>query len=96
MRHGPVEQVVIGLDQALHHLVYLGLRDTPIEFDLQALRAQVQFAKEVSVTLRDEYANKIGAIIDRIRATLEEAQADFQVPPHWNRVRSGNVAGNRY
>jgi hypothetical protein len=88
LRQGPVEQVIIGLDQALHHLVHVGLRETPIELDLQALRAQIQFSKELSASLRDEYATKIGAIIDRIGATLEAAQADFQVPPHWNRVRS--------
>jgi hypothetical protein len=88
LRQGPVEQVIIGLDQALHHLVHVGLRETPIELDLQALRAQIQFSKELSASLRDEYANKIGTIIDRIGATLEAAQADFQVPPHWNRVRS--------
>ncbi len=88
LRQGPAEQVIIGLDQALHHLVHVGLGETPFELDLQALRAQIQSSKELSASLRDEYANKIGAIIDRIGATLEAAQSDFQVPPHWNRVRS--------
>jgi hypothetical protein len=87
LRQGPVEQVVIGLDQALHHLIHAGLRETPVEFDLQALRGQIQLSKELSVSQRDEYANRIGGIIDRIGATLEAAQGDFQVPPHWNRVR---------
>jgi len=66
----------------------VGLRETPIALDLQALRAQIQFSKELSASLRDDYANKIGAIIDRIGATLEAAQGDFKVPPHWNRVRN--------
>lgn len=88
LRQGPVEQVMIGLDQALHHLAHVGLRETLIELDLQGLRANIQFSNELSASRRDEYANKIGAIIDRIGATLEAAQTDFQVPPHWNRIRS--------
>lgn len=79
---------IIGLDQALHHIVHVELRETPIALDLQASRAQIQFSKELSATLRDEYANKIGMIIDRIGATLDAAQVDFKVPPHWDRVRS--------
>lgn len=88
LRQGPVEQVIIGLDQALHHLIHVGLRETPSELDLQALRAQIQSSRELSASIRDEYANKIGAIIDKIGATLEAAQDYFEVPPHWNRVRS--------
>lgn len=88
LRQGPVEQIIIGLDQALHHLAHVGLRETPIALDLQTLRAQIQFSKELSASLRDEYAIKIGAIIDRIGATLEATQGDFKIPPHWNRVRN--------
>ncbi len=88
LRQGPVEQIIIGLDQALHHLTQVGLRETPIALDLQAVSTQIQFSKELSASFRDEYANKIGAIIDSIGATLETAQGDFKIPPHWNRVRS--------
>jgi hypothetical protein len=88
LRQGPNEHVLIGLDQAIHHLIHVGLKETPIERDLQVLRAQVQLAKELSASNRDEAANKIGLIIDRIGAILETAQADFQVPPHWNRART--------
>lgn len=88
LRQGPTEHVLIGLDQAIHHLVHVGLKGTPIERDLQVLRGQIQFAKELSASARDEAANRIGSIIDRIGAILETAQADFQVPPHWNRVRT--------
>jgi hypothetical protein len=88
LRQGPNEHVLIGLDQAIHHLIHVGLKETPIERDLQVLRAQIQFAKELSASNRDEAANKIGLIIDRIGAILETAQADFQVPPHWNRDRT--------
>jgi len=87
LRQGPTDHVLIGLDQAIHHLVHVGLKETPIERDLQVLRVQVQLAKELSASNRDEAANKIGSIIDRIGAILETAQADFQVPPYWNRVR---------
>lgn len=88
LRQGPVEQVIIGLDQALHHLGRVGLKDTPFELDLRALRTQIQFSKELSVSLRDNYANELGAIIDRIGATLEAAQGNFEEPPHWCRVRN--------
>lgn len=88
LRQGPTEHVLIGLDQAIHHLVHVGLTETPIERDLQVLRGQIQFAKELSASTRDEAANRIGSIIDRIGTILETAQADFQVPPHWNRVRT--------
>jgi len=88
LRQGPTEQVLIGLDQAIHHLVHVGLQETPIEYALQALHAQIRILKELPASLRDEYANEIGSIIDKIGATLEAAQPDFQVPPHWNRTRS--------
>lgn len=88
LRQGPAEHVLIGLDQALHHLVQVGLADTPVESELQVLRAKIQLAKELSASNRDEVANQIGSIIDRIGAVLETAQSDFQVPPHWNRVRA--------
>jgi len=88
LRQGPTEHVLIGLDQAIHHLVHVGLKETPIERDLQVLRAQIELAKELTASARDQSANKIGSIIDRIGAILETAQADFQVPPHWNRTRT--------
>ena len=88
LRQGPTEHVLIGLDQAIHHLVHVGLQETPMERDLQVLREQIQFANELSASTRDEAARRIGSIIDRIGTILERAQADFQVPPHWNRVRA--------
>jgi hypothetical protein len=88
LRQGPAEHVLIGLDQATHHLLQAGLSGTPVERDLQVLRAQIQLVKELSATSRDEAANKIGSIIDRIGAIVETAQGDFQVPPHWNRARA--------
>ena len=87
LRQGPTEHVLIGFDQALHHLVHVGLAKTPVERDLQALRARIQASQELSASLRDEAANKIGSIIDRIGATLEAAQTEFPKPPHWNRLR---------
>jgi len=88
LRQGPTEHVLIGLDQAIHHLVRVGLQETAIERDLQVLRTQVQLVKELTALNRDEVANKIGSIIDRIGAILETAQADFEVPPHWKRART--------
>jgi len=88
LRQGPVEQVIIGLEQALHHLLHVGLKETKFGYDLQDLLSQIQCSKELPSSLRDNYATKIGAIIDRIGATLETAQGNFQVPPHWNRIRS--------
>lgn len=88
LRQGPTEHVLIGLEQALHHLAQVGLKDTPVGNELQVLRAQIQLAKELSASNRDEIANQIGSIIDRIGAVMEAAQSDFQLPPHWSRVRT--------
>jgi hypothetical protein len=88
LRQGPTEDVLIGLDQAIHHLVHVGLKETPIERDLQVLRGQIQFANELSASSRDDAAKRIGSIIDSVGAMLETVQADFQVPPHWSRVRT--------
>lgn len=88
LRQGPREDVIRGLDQAMHHLVHAGLHDTAFERDLQALHAQIQSSMELLPGLRDGYASKIGSIIDKVGATLEAAQGDFQVPPHWSRVRT--------
>lgn len=87
LRQGPTEHVLIGLDQAMHHLAQVGLKETAIGRDLQDLRGHVQFAKSLPASTRDEVANMIGSIIDRIGVMLETAQGDFLVPPHWNRVR---------
>lgn len=87
LRGGPTEQVLIGLDQALHHLVQVGMGETSLERDIRRLREWIRQSKELPSSLRDEYANQLGSVIDRIGVTAEEAQSDFQEPPHWNRVR---------
>lgn len=87
LRGGPREQVLIGLDQALHHLGQVELAKTPIDADLLQLHDRIRQAKELPSSLRDEYANQLGSVIDRIGATAEAAQADFKVPPHWTRIR---------
>lgn len=88
LRRGPSEHVVIGIEQALHHLDHVGLGATPIEGKLRSLHEVVQTSEALSSSLRDEYASQIGSIIDQIGAAAEAAQADFQVPPHWERIRS--------
>jgi len=55
---------------------------------MRSLHDVVRTSDELSPSLRDEYASQIGSLIDQIGATAESAQADFQVPPHWQRVRS--------
>ena len=87
LRGGPREQVLIGLDQALHHLGQVGLGKTPVEADILHLNARIRQSKELPPSLRDEYANQLGSLIDRIGASTEAAQADFQLPPHWTRIR---------
>ena len=87
LRGGPREQVLIGLDQSLHHLGQVKLGSTPIEADILQLHDRIRQAKELPSLLRDEYANQLGSVIDRIGATAEAAQANFQVPPHWTRIR---------
>jgi hypothetical protein len=87
LRGGPREHVLIGLDQALHHLRQVEQAKTPIEAEILRLHDRIRQSKELPPSLRDEYANQLGSIIDRIGATAEVAQADFQVPPHWTRIR---------
>jgi hypothetical protein len=79
--------VLIGIDQALHHLGQVQLGNTPIEADILQLHDRIRQAKELPSSLRDEYANQLGSVIDRIGATTEAAQANFPVPPHWTRIR---------
>lgn len=87
LRAGPREHVLIGLDQALHHLSQVGLGETPVEAEILRLQDRIRQSKELPPSLRDEYANQLGSIIDRIGAAAEAAQGDFQVPPHWTRIR---------
>jgi hypothetical protein len=49
LRQGPVEQIIIGLDQALHHLLQVGLRETPIARDLQAVRPNPIFERTLRI-----------------------------------------------
>jgi hypothetical protein len=88
LRKGPSEDVLVGLAQAGHHLAQVGLGETPIERELRSLIGLIQQSKELSPSVRDEYASQLGSIIDRIGMTAEAAQVAFQVPPHWKRVRS--------
>jgi hypothetical protein len=88
LRSGPSEHVLVGVEQALHHLIRVGLGATPIEGQLRSLHDVVQTSDELPSSLRDQYAVQIGSIIDQIGTTAESAQVDFQVPPHWQCVRS--------
>ncbi|BCT66548.1 hypothetical protein [Nitrosospira sp. NRS527] len=88
LRKGPAEQALIGLAQARHHLVQVGLGETPIEYEIVALNELIKLSEELSPSLRDKCASQLGSIIDRIGMVAEAAQANFQVPPHWTRVRS--------
>ncbi len=87
LRNAPAKQVLIGLAQARHHLVEVGLSNTPMEPEIGELIRLIQDSKELSASSRDDYANKLGSIIDRIGMTAEAAQVDFKVPPHWERNR---------
>lgn len=88
LRGGSSKEVLIGIEQALHHLILVGLENTPVEGHLQNLHHMVQASDTISSSLRNEYARQIGSIIDQIGATAEKVQGDFKIPPHWNRVRS--------
>jgi hypothetical protein len=88
LRAGPQEHVLIGVDQALHHLSQVGLAKTPVEAEILRLQDRIRQSKDLPPSLRDEYANQLGSIIDRIGAIAEAAQGDFQVPPHWTRIRA--------
>ena len=87
LRGASTEHVLIGLDQARHHLGQVGLGQTPIEREILGLIELVRQPQELSPSLRDEFASLIGSIIDRIGMVAEAAQGNFQVPPHWRRVR---------
>jgi hypothetical protein len=88
LRKGPSEQVLIGLDQARHHLVEAKLEKTPMKDELRVLDELIRQSGELSPSLRDECARQLGSIIDRIGMIAEAAQADFVRPPHWNRARN--------
>jgi len=88
LRNGPKESVLIGLVQARHHLEHVGLGENFLEREINMLHELIKQSGELSPSLRDEYASQLGSIIDRIGITAEAAQPDFQVPPHWKRVRS--------
>jgi hypothetical protein len=88
LRQGPSAEVLIGLDQAIHHLARAGLSVTPMASDLQALRTQIQADSALTTASRDEAAKLLGSVIDRLGAVLEAAQGDFQLPPHWSRMRT--------
>lgn len=96
LRQGPVADVLIGLDQALHHLQHIGLADSGMGHDLQSLRLRIEGTRELTFAMRDEAADTLGQVIDRIGAQLEEAQPGFVLPPHWKRSRTGQrgAAGN--
>ena len=87
LRNAPAQQVLIGLAQARHHLVEVGLSNTPMESQIVELSRLIRESKEISASSRDDYANQLGSIIDRIGMAAEAAQADFKVPPHWERPR---------
>jgi len=88
LRGGPRDQVVIGLDQAFHHLQQVGLGRTPVAADVRHLLDRTRQSIELPTSLRDEYASRLGALIDRIGEMAEAVQVDFQEPPHWERIRN--------
>jgi hypothetical protein len=88
LRQAPSERVLVGLDQAQHHLAQVGLGETQIAREILDLRELIKQSQELSPPVRDAYASQLGSIIDRIGMTAEAAQLRFEKPPHWNRVRS--------
>lgn len=90
LRKGPPEEVSVGLAQARHHLVQIGLEGTPIDVELRTLGELIQQSTDLSLSpsVRDTYASQLGSIIDRIGMTTEALQGNFKAPPHWKRIRS--------
>lgn len=88
LRQGPTANVLIGLDQALHHLHQIGLADSGMGSDLQSLRLHIKGTRDLTWEMRDAAADTLGQVIDRIGAQLEAAQPGFVVPPHWKRSRN--------
>lgn len=90
LRKGPPADILVGLAQARHHLVQVGLDGAPIDDELLALGKLIQESEELSFSpsVRDKYASQLGSIIDRIGMTTEASQGNFKEPPHWKRTRS--------
>jgi hypothetical protein len=88
LRQAPSENVLVGLDQAQHHLVQVGLGESQIAREILGLRELIEPAKELSAPVRDAHASQLGSIIDRIGSAAEATQPRFDKPPHWNRVRN--------
>lgn len=88
LRSGPPQHVVIGLEQARHHMNEAGLGHGELAADLDGVRDAVLAAAELDEKARDDHAGRIGLIIDRIGSAVEAEQGDFRVPPHWKRTRA--------
>jgi hypothetical protein len=88
LRHGQSRDIIIGIDQAIHHLIQIGLGETEVQNHLNSLKSLIMKSEDLSTSLRDEYASQIGMIIDQIGMMIEVKQSNFLVPPHWNRIRN--------
>jgi hypothetical protein len=89
LRGGPTRKVLIGLAQALHNLIQVGLERTLMKRELVEMQESIQRdqSQEIPSASRDIYAAQLGSIIDRIGVIAEKGQADFSMPPHWSRAR---------
>jgi hypothetical protein len=88
LRQAPPREVIIGLEQAQHHLIETGLEGTPIAREMAQLKDLVSRSEELTTPVRDAYASQLGSIIDRIGIAAEAAQVGFKKPPYWSRVRA--------
>jgi hypothetical protein len=87
LRGGSSKDVLIGLDQAQHHLGQVGL-EQPQSSEISRLRKAAQdrgsSRPNFGMISLDNWS-----MIDRIGMTVETAQGDdFKPPPWWNRVRN--------
>jgi hypothetical protein len=88
LRHGQSKDIIVGIDQSLHHLIQIGLGETEVESHLNSLKNLIMRSEDLPSSLRDECASQIGSIIDQVGITIETKQSNFLIPPHWNRIRN--------
>jgi hypothetical protein len=81
--------VWIRVEEALHHLALgSGWGERRLGGSSSASTVPWRLPRSSLPPARGGYAAQIGAIADQIGTTAEVTQGEFQVPLHWQRVRS--------
>jgi len=83
LRGAPKERILHGLTQCDHHSSELGLTDSAPGRQLSALKSQVQVLPEAALVRqwRNDFADKISAVIGGFDNLVKQHQPDFRPGP---------------